>query len=59
MAERIKLELSQEELDRPLADYYREPRAKMLAEWIDKVYPSKPKYWTLDRMLASVQADMP
>jgi hypothetical protein len=54
----MQLELTDKDLAMPvkkLADYYRDPRAKMLAEQLDRDYPTK--HWTLDKMLKSIKAD--
>jgi hypothetical protein len=43
---KLELSLSQEELEMPikqLADYFKEPRAKMLAEQLDRDFPTKPQ----------------
>jgi hypothetical protein len=55
----MQLELTEQDLAMPvkkLADYYRDQRAKMLAERIDRIYPTNGKYWTLDKMLKSIKA---
>jgi hypothetical protein len=55
----MQFELTDKDLAMPvkkLADYYRDPRAKMLAEQLDRDYPTTRRHWTLDKMLKSIKA---